>query len=68
MCAKGALNAASPLPATSELQAAYSQAQDALIMESGLNASWAIANYNDAPERTHEEIMAWFDRAIERVP
>jgi hypothetical protein len=68
MCAKGALNAASPFPVTSELQAAYSQAQDALVRATGLDSSWAVANYNDAPERTHEEIMEWFDRAIERMP
>jgi hypothetical protein len=25
-----------------------------------------VIAYNDAPERTHEEVLAWFDRAIEQ--
>lgn len=35
------------------------------IIADARNADFAVTEYNDAPERTHEEILALFDKAIE---
>jgi hypothetical protein len=63
-CADGALLAAtnSPtIPRWGSCDALIDAIPSDFTMGPGLNP---IVAYNDAPERTHAEIMEWFDRAI----
>jgi hypothetical protein len=70
-CAEGALKEASAqlgngryLP-ISVFQSLEAQIPEEIQNHARKNAKSLIPFYNDAEERTHEEVMAWFDKAIQ---
>ena len=68
-CAAGAvMRAAGVLTADDRVRGVFERLQDNIEAEGEGEFYWSLQRFNDAPEVSHADVLALFDRAIEGLP